>query len=400
MNFKEYLAEKALNDKVYASTIERLGGTAKMGFELEMWIPEESDLLIIDDGDSSRGDYALTAAKAKQSLEDALGVDVTINGDNINDWRIVPDGSIQEGGTGTGIELVSPPTPVDDALGDLKQCFKWMSKHDVVTNSTTGLHVNLSIPGIWTRLDKLKLILFMGEQHVLKKYERELNTYAKAHYADMIDAIQKAGPGPKKASELNAIASKALQDIKYRTVNLSKLKSGYLEFRTAGNANYHKKFESIANDVGRFLTIIELACDPEAERKEYLKKLAKLFDQAKAPFAVAEDMGLEKFLHKFAGQGSYSVLVRNLTGDRGQSKDGWAEAGLFSLVRSIGPELHKGLVPTPRIIAEFKQLLQKAEKFTPDIIEKVKALEKTHQWDSKEKGNTYLKSFLKAFNLK
>ena len=399
MNFKEYLAEKALNDKVYASTIERLGGTAKMGFELEMWIPEESDLLIIDDGDSSKGDYGKTAAEAKKSLEDALGVDVTINGDDINDWRIVPDGSIQEGGTGTGIELVSPPTPVDDALGDLKQCFKWMTKHEVVTNSTTGLHLNLSIPGLAGNLDPLKLILFMGEAHVLKSYERETNTYAKKHYTDLVDAIKNMGVLPKSLNYLTIEARKSLKKEKYRTVNLSKLDHGYLEFRTAGNENYHKKYNQVAGDVGRFLTVLEIACDPDAERQEYLKKIAKLFGDAKET-AKIDRSKTRNLSNEPSPEGSLESIIGdvNLFSLKELVKNGESSKivqRLSRVMKLTGADLSDGKIDvSPKNIAEFKLLLSKLAKIEPEALSKAKASA------SSQVELDDIKAFMKAFNLK
>lgn len=283
MNFKDFLAEKALNDKVFKAAIERMSGDAKLGFELEMWVPEESGLLIISPEDSSIGDFNETAKQAKESLEDLLGTTFEIDTTNIDKWRIVQDNSIQDEGLGCGIEVISPPQPVEDALGDLKQCFKWMIKNDVVTNSTTGIHLNLSISDLKDKLDPVKLILFMGETHLLQSYERQTNSYAKKHYNDMIDGISRLGIIPKTADAMIERAYMAIKKEKHRTVNLGKLDKGYLEFRTAGNARYETKLNQIERDVGRFLTVIELACDPNAERKEYLKKIAKLYGKGREP---------------------------------------------------------------------------------------------------------------------
>lgn len=280
ITFKQFLGEKAMNPGVFTDTIERLSGSAKMGFELEMWVPEESDLLIIKDEDSSLGDFMKTAKEAQASLEDFIGYDVKIDGDTSKYWSVTADQSIQEGGVGIGIEVVSPPEPVEDSMANLKMMFRWMTKHEVITNSTTGLHINLSLPGLKEKLDPLKLILFMGESHVLASYERKFNAFAKEHGEDLMAEISRTGVLPKNASDLKHIASRALKFEKYRTVNLSKIEQGYLEFRTAGNTDYHKKFAQITSDVGRFLTILELACDPSAERKEYIKKLVKLFNSA------------------------------------------------------------------------------------------------------------------------
>lgn len=281
--FKQFLDEAKMNSGTFASAIERLSSSAKLGFELEMWITEDSDFLIVADHDANVGDFKKTAELAKESLEDLLGVDVQVGTATVNSWRIVRDDSIEEGvgndRLGVGIEIVSPPTPVEDGIGDLKQVLRWMTKNKVVTNSSTGIHLNLSIPEIKEKLDPLKLVLFMGEQHILKSYDREFNTYAKQHRDTLLAAIQQTGRLPNDAKGLMAIAGSALaKGEKSRTVNFRKLREGYLEFRTGGNTDYHKKFPQIESDIGRFLAVLEIACDPDAERKEYLKKLAKLFN--------------------------------------------------------------------------------------------------------------------------
>ena len=393
ITFKQFLDEARMSKGVFAAAIERMSGSAKMGFELEMWVPEESDLLIVSTQDSSKGDFMATAKMAKDSLEDLLGYSVRINGESINQWRIVPDGSIQEGGLGCGIEIISPPDPVEDSLGDLKMLFKWMVKHEVVTNSTTGLHLNLSIPDIKEKLDPLKLILFMGEAHVLKSYDRKLNTYAQEHRADLMAALSEYASKPESASMLKAMAGSALKKMKYRTVNLMKLDAGYLEFRTAGNTDYHKKLNQVTDDVGRFLTILELACDPEAEKQEYLKKLAKLFGASQTK--KQDDVGanprdtLQTFISSQAGGAVWGRLEHAV-------EDGTdAKQALYTAMYWMGKLIYqKQPNISTKMIAEFKTMLNKIHKHVPDAFEKAKTM-----FDNETEQNA-LKAFMKAFNLK
>lgn len=393
ITFKQYLEEARMSKGVFAAAIERLSGSAKMGFELEMWVPEDSDLLIISHQDPNKGDFINTAQKAKESLEDLLGYSVRVNGESINQWRIVQDGSIQEGGVGCGIEIISPPDPVEDSLADLKMLFRWMTKHEVVTNSTTGLHINLSIPEIKEKLDPLKLILFMGEEHVLKSYDRKLNSYALKHRDDLMTALSEYASKPESVSMLKAMAGSALKKAKYRTVNLSKLDAGYLEFRTAGNADYHHKLNQVTDDVGRFLTIVELACDPEAEKKEYLKKLAKLFGAAQGK--KHDDIGanpkdtLRTFVDSQSGGAVWGRLEHAI-------EDGTdASDALYTAVYWMGKVLvSKRPNISTKMIAEFKTMLNKIHKKVPDAWEKAKP-----KFDN-ETEEGYLKAFMKAFNLK
>jgi len=389
MNFKQFLYEKALNSGVFAKTIERLSSSAKLGFELEMWVPEDSDLLIIKDEDSSIGDFEKTAEEAKKSLEDMITGEIEISTTNIDAWRIVKDGSIQDAGVGCGIEIVSPPLNIEDGLGDLKQMFKWMVKHDVVTNSSTGLHLNLSIPDLSEKLDALKLVLFMGESHILGKYDRKFNTYALEHTEEMINSIRDHGKIPKKLAGMQSVAEKALLSVKYRTVNLSKLNHGYLEFRTAGNDNYHKNFSKVEDDVGRFLTLLELACDPEAEKQEYIKKLAKLFRVGlDTEREVNKTDGLKNFVRKYVGSGAWAALSLDTP------HAPYPEL-LHSMMAQIGKRVAENNIDVPlKIVAEFKIYLRKLEKISPDVLRKARAESRN------QVAIDYVKAFMKAFNLK
>lgn len=398
--FKQFLNEKALNSGVFAKTIERLSSTAKLGFELEMWVPEDSDLLIIKDEDSSIGDFDKTAMGAKKSLEGMISGEIEISTTNIDAWRIVKDGSIQDEGTGCGIEIVSPPLPIEDGLGDLKQMFKWMVKHEVVTNSTTGLHLNISIPDLSNSLDPLKLILFMGEAHVLKSYQREMNTYARKHYDDLIAGIQKDGKIPKSSRLMHRAAIDYLKKEKYRTVNLKKLDDGYLEFRTAGNEDYHKKFDQVSRDIGRFLTVLELACDPVAERKEYLKKLARLFGDAKEVIKTTGSSS-RNLSNEPSPKGSLESIIGDINLSSlnvlsNTSTDSAKIVPRLSRVMNLtGRHIADGSVEVSvKNIAEFKLLLSKLRKAEPDLISKVRASASSQV----ELDN--VKAFMKAFNLK
>lgn len=481
MNFKEFLAEVALNDKVFASTIERLSEDAKVGFELECWVPEHSDLIrgefqdgaatvsldnitslpewidffdidnqtlrdikhefaewkddsgntkatfreyyenqftgakdfiqtydleplygwanrekseVFGSDPTSEGeaDFDQTAEAVADELGEFLGVKVHVgySGDE-NRWRVVEDGSIDGEGVGVGIEIVSPPTSVEYGLEDLKLCFEFMENADFETNESTGLHINLSLPDLRRKLDPLKLILFMGETHVLKQYKRETNSYAKKHYDDLIQAIRDTGELPKGSDNMLNSAYAMLRKEKYRTVNLSKLTAGYLEFRSAGNTNYHKNYKRIFNDVGRFLRVLEVACSADAERNLYLKKIAKLYGDAAAAPKVDT---LEDFVMHYAGIMTWESIEIMMSRTKARPEMSLVNP-MFSVMVDLGYQLSKTKpeVP-PKVKAEFKQLLQKAAHNDPDILEKVK--EKARENSS---VNT-LDYFLTSFNIK
>jgi hypothetical protein len=387
MRFKEFLSEKAMNDRTFSDVTKRLGASAKVGFEFELVVEPDSpimDEVWVDNRDrgthdiehydsfsdfrdmfytvqaqpeiahdlvewckknnialrakisawdhfgewlkaefsgpedfvsrynlepkhgwhqepghghsasvytepSNDEDHTYNVAVAlSASLENEVDHAVVVAKDaqktaskNKNSWYVEKDESIRARG-GVGLEVVSPPLAMDNANDTVDTVFNWMQTNELTTNDTTGLHVGVSIPGIEDKLDPVKLILFMGEQHLLRQFGREGNEYTKPHLDIIVHSIKQRGVLPKSASELESTALKILKDVqgrdhKYRTVNLSKLNDGYVEFRVAGGAGYEQDAALVKKTVGRYVTAIEIACSPDMERKEYLKKLAALF---------------------------------------------------------------------------------------------------------------------------
>jgi len=86
------------------------------------------------------------------------------------------------------------------------------------------------------------------------------------------------------------IAKHLLMTGKYKSVNLNKLKDGYLEFRSAGNRNYHHDITAVEQLVGRWLSAMTVACDPKKDKDLYLKKLAKIFEQVNPSSNQDEDL--------------------------------------------------------------------------------------------------------------
>lgn len=238
-----------------------------------------------EEEDDDEAAFLPTAEQVAYSIRKLLGADVKISRDyhgdskNGKSWYIEPDSSID--GHGAGLELVSPPLRLEDALSALSSVCEWMETDaQAETNTTTGLHINVSIPNIQEKLDPLKLVLFLGEAHVGKEFGRQNNTYAKQHLPELIRTIEDEGIVPTDFKGMTELARRILsreQSTKYRTVNLSTLYSGYLEFRIAGGMNYHADFGLLKNTVLRFVSVVESACDPSADKKEYARKVANLF---------------------------------------------------------------------------------------------------------------------------
>lgn len=251
-------------------------------------------------------------------------------------WYIEPDSSIKGDNPGDqGLELVSPPEPLEKALVSLKDIFAWMKKNNLETNMTTGLHINISVPDVRNKLDPLKLVVFMGERHAAELFNRDKNSTAKSQLEVVIKKIMFDGRLPDSADDLIKRSWSYLNSTKYFSVNFSTLIKGYLEFRLAGGENYHYDFKTASETVLRFVSALELACDPSLERREYIKKLSKIM--GKASDAAANTVRMD------AGKVSQELRrIHSLNQDIGQyfdrfnnSSGNYQKVNFIALLNSI-----------------------------------------------------------------
>jgi len=232
-----------------------------------------------------------------QEFENAIGRDTKASG-NYHSGRVPrpgpdalhyivePDGSLEaDNNSDTGLEFVSPPLPIDEILSDLNKVKAWAKEYGCYTNDSTGLHINISVPGYSREnLDFVKLALLMGDKYVLDLFGRAGNTYAKSAL-DMVKGKVRNDPDSaqqlleKMKGNLDSLASKAIHSgvtSKYTSINT---KDGHIEFRSPGGDWLDQNFEQIENTLLRFTVAMSAALNPEAYREEYLKKLYKLLTE-------------------------------------------------------------------------------------------------------------------------
>jgi len=202
-------------------------------------------------------------------------------------YVVEPDGSIDVDDTADGgLEFVSPPLPLSELLSDLAKVKEWANRTGCYTNDSTGLHINVSVPGFdVANLDYVKLALLLGDEHVLEVFGRMGNTYCKS----AVEVVKKRVKQNPDATEnllnqmrehLGAMATKAIHSgatDKYTSINT---KTGYIEFRSPGGdwLNRLSEGEEIQHTLLRFVVALDAAIKPDLYRQEYLKKLYKLLD--------------------------------------------------------------------------------------------------------------------------
>ena len=235
----------------------------------------------------------------KMTMEDiadiisrAIGMDVEASEDyhsaerGENHFVLEPDTSIKPNDrkNETGMELVSPPMPLGKCLEYMTKVFDWANDHGCYTNKSTGFHMGISIPDqTMENVDHLKFILFLGDEYVLEQFGRDTNTYTKSMVkvmksqvsrseADVEDMLLKLKQGlDSAAAKTMTRALSNAQDDRYVSVNI---KDNYIEVRSAGG-NYLGELSQIKLTLMRYVRVMGLAADPNAEKQEYAKKLYK-----------------------------------------------------------------------------------------------------------------------------
>ena len=263
-------------------------------------------------------------------------------------YIIEPDGSLDSPNDSSdgGLEFISPPLPLEEMISDLNKVTKWAVYNNCYTNESTGLHINVSVPGFTReKLDYVKLALLLGDEYVLKEFNREGNYYAKS---SMQSIRERVAENPKKAQELldtmktnlDGLASKAIHNgdtNKYVSINT---KDGYIEFRSPGNdwlGEMAADGTKIENTLRRFVVALSAAIDPTAYREEYLKKLYKLL----APKGTGIDtmMYFAKFVAGELPQGALKSFVRQAQLERKTKKGG--DGSEYTAIPSSGTQKYE-----------------------------------------------------------
>ena len=272
----------------------------------------------VDNGGDGR-----TAAEVADSFDNYLGRGVKVGGyhgvdRNTSAYIVEPDGSLDpDDSDDTGLEFVSPPLSIPEMISDLKKVADWADAEGCYTNSSTGLHMNISVSNFdRDRIDYIKLAVLCGDEYILKEFGRMSNTYCASAISKVRDRI-KQDPAQAQAlldqmrSHLQQGADQAVESTtrnihpnyteKYTSINL---KDNRIEFRSPGGdwlGEYRKDSGKLVNTMLRFVVALDAALDPEKYRKEYLTKLYKLLN----PKGQRDEYGdmIEQFARYVTGMG-------------------------------------------------------------------------------------------------
>jgi hypothetical protein len=169
-------------------------------------------------------------------------------------------------------------------LTELPKVIAW-GKENAYTSEGTGcgLHMNVSIDGVnqESQLDYVKLALLLGDEYVLREFDRLSNSYCKSALTRVKSHTKMLTP--EKMTEimtnmrqgLNKLASQVIHSgntDKFTSINN---KGNYIEFRSPGGDWLEEDLGKLTNTLLRFVVALDAANDPNKYRDEYAKKLYK-----------------------------------------------------------------------------------------------------------------------------
>ena len=207
---------------------------------------------------------------------------------NMTSWYVEPDGSLRPNPNDGSAEVVSPPLPAGAAIEALKDFYRLAIRNDFYTNASTGLHINVSIP---EQTDLLKLMVFLGDEYVLKSFDRMDNDYAQSIVKNTIRALRDEHDSlPRIGPEFKDIVHDIVGDLVDEHFSSITYNGTYFSFRHAGG-NYLSNLKAVLDTVGRFVRALIIASSPDQHRKDYLTKLYKLREKGadeKPPVSTIE----------------------------------------------------------------------------------------------------------------
>lgn len=205
-------------------------------------------------------------------------------------WIIEPDSSITvDDSEDGGLEFISPALEINTAIEQMKQVLDFIKDHGY-TNSSTGLHINISVPDYdIEKLDYVKLAVFLGDKYVLEQFDRLSNFYCKSAYDKIggkiasLQGDQLKAVFAKMREGLTLAASKLIHTgytDKYTSINT---KDGYIEFRSPGGEYSNRSVQELVNTALRMALSLRIATDPEMYKQDYEKRLYKLLTDTSEP---------------------------------------------------------------------------------------------------------------------
>ena len=157
--FDEYVEQVRYNQKLSQENFLKDQGLTTIGavydeFQYDLEMPS----------DISEETYGNVANSLEQLLNKEVDWSSTYHGADRDEgcYIVEPDSSIipTSEGYDLPVEIVSPPQSITDSLADYRKIRSWAIVDDHYTNSSTGLHINVSLPNFSYKNLQLHIYVF------------------------------------------------------------------------------------------------------------------------------------------------------------------------------------------------------------------------------------------------
>jgi hypothetical protein len=240
-------------------------------------------------------------------------------------YAIEPDGSlVPREDQDSGIEFISPALPVADMLDDLKKVKRWAELRDCYTGADcrTGLHINVSTSNyVRDKLDYVKLVLMMGDEYVLKQFDRLTNKYAESGLKNVMNKIKYR---PESVITILDQMKEGLKDAATQSIHgtmtdkftSANVKERWVEFRSPGGDWLGEMYDKIEPTISRFVVALDAASDPTKYRQEYLKRLHRILTKTEVEQVPGTKGGKTRVYGKpDKDKGIYLIAARYISGE-------------------------------------------------------------------------------------
>lgn len=172
----------------------------------------------------------------------------------------------------TNFEIVSRTFDnLNECVNKIRDVFHFIDLKDGITNESTGFHFTIS--GFPKDVSWYRVLQIMGDQHILKLFDRENNKFALSHTKRIHFAKDKV----TNSQSLLDLGNQQIHisdpsERKYSSLNIKSDKM--VELRSMGGTHYHHRFNDITFTILNYLSAIKESIVTSMNQKD-TKKMAK-----------------------------------------------------------------------------------------------------------------------------
>ena len=179
-------------------------------------------------------------------------------------------------------EFITHPLPYFEAKGTFINFMKWVRKNnDIELKSFHGVHINVSFNDIDLpqNINKHKLAIKFLEKDIYQDFPQKKSSLHTKDLLDIGDNLIISLDSPSSIKQLD------ISQDSYRTVNLNKLKSNYLEVKMIGGSKYASNLPRLSEIFDEIILSIFDSTSSQlsgTDIENYQEKLTHLVEKSKA----------------------------------------------------------------------------------------------------------------------